>query len=87
MGLTTHVVTVVTECLREVSIFRHEQFAQNLVMQGRLGQHVKCDCMIALYCICTRQVMFTAHSLELVIPSVFSGQFKSSEQWYLYGTN
>lgn len=49
MGLTTHVVTVVTECLREVSIFRHEH--QDLVMQGRLEQHVKCNCMIALYCI------------------------------------
>ena len=36
---------------------------------------------------CIRQAMFTAHLLELVIPSVFSGQIKSSEQWYLYGTN
>ena len=51
MGLTTHVVTVVTECLRGVSIFRHEQFAQDLEVQGRLEQHVKCNCMIALYCI------------------------------------
>ena len=44
MGLTTHVVTVVTEFLREVSIFKHVQSSQDVEMQDRLGQHVKCIC-------------------------------------------
>ena len=35
----------------EVSILRHEQFAQDHEMHGKLEQHVKCNSMIILYCI------------------------------------